>query len=609
MRWCIIVIACLLVLPLVASGVWLYGNDHWPPLLDVAATEMRVRDVGSAHTPLVGLYGRIGPTLDPGNHPGPLSFYLLAPMYRMLGGSYWALEVSTLVLHCMAIVLVVWIARRRAGLPGAMAAGMLLATLELGYGLLVLTEPWIPHLPLLWFVVFLGAVWSVACGDPWLLPLAAASGSLCAQTHLAYLAVCGGLGVFAFVLVTASWARARWHGVGARAPARPVAVAAAVLALLWAPPAIDEVIRRPGNLSIIRDHVLHAPAPPIGRRTALGLMLERLDPVPLVLHAFTDPGVLGGVWAHGEKRRGFVVFVLWIGAAAVATRLGDRSLLAFHAVVAASVVAALLAISRIVGFPWNYLMLWAWAIGATMLLGIVATAARAVWSRTSEPFRRRLAPAGALGVVAIGLCAIRLAATVGVVDWRTARAAAAGWGVRAAVQLDRLAADTAVAIHRGVGASAGDTGRYLVTWDRMSEGLGFVNELERRGLRIGVLKPFGPLTGQHRVLGSDDATARVHLASEGSLSRWRGTTGAVEVAFDDSRTPQDIEESAQLRARVIADLHEQGREDVIAAADREFNGVDLDGVSPWTLMGIHLMRQIGGPAAVFIVPVADSGTK
>jgi hypothetical protein len=108
-----------------------------------------------------------------------------------------------------------------------------------------------------------------------------------------------------------------------------------------------------------------------------------------------------------------------------------------------------------------------------------------------------MAPAEALGLVVIGLCGIRLAATVGVVDWGSARAAAAGWGTaRAAVQLGGLAADAAGAMNRGVGASTGDTGRYLVTWDRMMEGLGLVNELERRGLRVGVPRPLGPWTGQ-----------------------------------------------------------------------------------------------------------------
>ena len=49
----------------------------------------------SRHTPLIGLPGRIGTYPDQGSHPGPLSFYLLAPTYRLLGSSSWALEAGT----------------------------------------------------------------------------------------------------------------------------------------------------------------------------------------------------------------------------------------------------------------------------------------------------------------------------------------------------------------------------------------------------------------------------------------------------------------------------------------------------------------------------------
>jgi hypothetical protein len=88
--WSVLVVGFLLAVPLILTCTWLYANDRWAPVLDLAVTELRVRDVGTAHTPLVGLFGRFGPMgNDQGSHPGPLSFYLLAPVYRLLGGSYW----------------------------------------------------------------------------------------------------------------------------------------------------------------------------------------------------------------------------------------------------------------------------------------------------------------------------------------------------------------------------------------------------------------------------------------------------------------------------------------------------------------------------------------
>ena len=55
-------------------------------------TEFRVRDVGGRHTPLIGLPGRIGTFPDQGSHPGPISFWLVAPGYRLFGSSAWAME-------------------------------------------------------------------------------------------------------------------------------------------------------------------------------------------------------------------------------------------------------------------------------------------------------------------------------------------------------------------------------------------------------------------------------------------------------------------------------------------------------------------------------------
>ena len=52
-------LAAALILPL-AVAVVAFHKPTWTPVLDLAQTELRVRDVGTAHTPLIGLPGRIG---------------------------------------------------------------------------------------------------------------------------------------------------------------------------------------------------------------------------------------------------------------------------------------------------------------------------------------------------------------------------------------------------------------------------------------------------------------------------------------------------------------------------------------------------------------------
>ncbi len=86
----------LVSVPLVVALI-AFNRPQWHPIADLAQSELRVRDVGTRHSPLVGLAGRIGPWTDPGSHPGPLSFWALAPVYRLLGGTAFAFSASALV--------------------------------------------------------------------------------------------------------------------------------------------------------------------------------------------------------------------------------------------------------------------------------------------------------------------------------------------------------------------------------------------------------------------------------------------------------------------------------------------------------------------------------
>ena len=110
-------IAAIVASPLLLAAV-LLATRPWAPVLDMAMTELRVRDVGSRHTPLIGLPGRIGNFPDQGSHPGPLSFYLLAPFYRLTGSTAWGLELGSVAINTAAVALFVWIGHRRAGLLG-----------------------------------------------------------------------------------------------------------------------------------------------------------------------------------------------------------------------------------------------------------------------------------------------------------------------------------------------------------------------------------------------------------------------------------------------------------------------------------------------------------
>ncbi|HET6948752.1 MAG TPA: hypothetical protein VFI47_00145, partial [Acidimicrobiales bacterium] len=339
-------LAAVLAVPVVAAAVAV-RHPRWYPLVDMAQIEWRVRDVGLSHPPLVGLGGRIFGYGTQGSHPGPLSFYLLAPVYRLLGSTSWALQVSASVLNIGALAATVWAAHRRLGLRGALLVAAGLAVLVRLYGTALIVYPWNPFLPVLFWTLFLVCVWGVLCDDLVLLPVAVAAGTLCAQTHIPYVALVGGVGAAVVAALVVAFLRRR-DDPGARRSLLVWSGASAALgAVLWAPVFVDQLGGSPGNLSIIVDNFRHPSDPPQGLGAAWPLFLDHLN-------------VLNILRGHRELFAspvpGLVLLAVWAIAAAAAVLRRERTLVALHATVGVALVVGLVAISRIFGPAWYYLL-------------------------------------------------------------------------------------------------------------------------------------------------------------------------------------------------------------------------------------------------------------
>jgi hypothetical protein len=586
----------VLLLPLVLAAMATARRATWFPVLDLAMTELRVRDVGGAHTPLIGLPGRIGTFEQQGSHPGPLSFYLLAPTYRVLGSSAWALQVATLVVHAMAMGTALWIARRRGGLRTVLAVGALLAVLAAAYGFPVLAEPWNPYLPLVWWVAFLLAAWAVADGDWVVLPVAVLAASACAQTHLPYLGLTGAIGVVAVVL----------GGLGSRGMSRrvavvPVAVAVAIAAVLWAPVVVDEVANDPGNASLLRGHMLEPPEATAGLATGARTVVEHLDLRRLAgaseggRGSLVDPSHTAG----GSVLVGSLVLVLWGAAAITAWRLGTASLLRLHVVVAAGLALGAYSTARVFGPIWYYLTLWAFGLAVLAVVATGVTAAVVVERRLDPDHRAR-----SRQVTTVALCALVAIAVASLVARVPGLDPPAERMSRA---LGLVLDPTEEALLAGEGAADGSSGRYVVTWSDAlhigSAAYGLVSELQRRGLDVGAM-PWAavPMT-EHRVVADGEATAVVHLATGAHIDRARQVPGAVEVARADPRTAAERAEFDALRAQVGDDLVAAGLGDLIPRVDGNLFGAALHpDLDPATRRRIGRMLDLGAPVAVFVAP-------
>lgn len=581
-----------LAVPFVVALIAL-ATSHWSPVLDLAMTELRVRDVFGRRTPLIGLPGRIGNFPDQGSHPGPLSFYLLAPVYRLLGSSAYAMLVATAVINVGAAWTAVWVAQRRGGRRLVLGVGAVLMVTMAWLGASLLTQPWNPYLPLVSFVVVLLSAWAVLDGDHRLLiPLVAAS-TLCAQTHVPYLSLCVALCAVAFGAVGWRWWRASARD---RGTATSVGVAVAVGAVLWLPVFVDQFRRDPGNITMLRRHFLNPPESPMGLRAGVKTILAHFDVTHIVSGAlsrsdyFIDnlDDLAGGRWTIGA-----LVALAWVAAAAVSVQLEDRRIVRLHLVVAVATAVAFLSTARIFGKVWYYLTLWSWSIA---LLAVAAT----IWTCVAwwEVGRRGRLPVGRLAAVIMVL-----AGSVFLVD----AAQVEPPEERLSRVLTEIVDPTADALRSGVGAADGYDGVYAVVWQDAyyfgSQGYGLISELERLGFKARAYDTFRvPVTPQ-RITNPAQATAEVVLVTGGYIEEWRARPDVFEVAFFEPRNNDELAEFERLRAESKKILLDAGMGEAAELVDSNLMGAGLvprlpAGVEPMLVR----MLVLGQETAVFIAP-------
>jgi hypothetical protein len=555
-------LTAVLVVPIVIAVIAV-RSPPWYPLVDLAQIEMRVRDVGTSHPPMTGLGGRIFGLNTQGSHPGPVSFYLLAPVYRLLGSTPWALQVSAAVLNVAALGGTVWASHRRWGLRGALLVAAGLAVVMRMYGTVVLLYPWNPYMPVLFWILFLVCVWGVLCGDLVLLPLAVAAGCVCAQTHVPYLGLVGGVGLVVIGGLVWQYRRARRDAAARRRVVRWTLAALGLGVLLWVPVFVEQVGGDPGNISVLVDSFTDPTDQPVGASTAWTLLTEHLNPVRLL---DADRSMV-----PPPQGPGIVLLAVWAASAVAAARLRDRTLVTLQVVVAVALLLGFITISRIFGTTWFYLTLWAFGTATLALLAVVATAAVALgrvladrpdrFGRVGGVARFERAPLVLLGVAVLVPTALLARAAPDTADA----------DVDESNQLGAVIDPTVDAIEDGV-IAGGPDGTFLMTWadpiNLGGQGLGLMLELERQGYDARASRSQEVSVRDHRVVPASDADAEIHLAvGVTNIELARSRPGSVEVAYHDPRTPEQVERYAALREQVTDSLIAAGLDQLSPEVD------------------------------------------
>jgi hypothetical protein len=508
-------------LPLAVSAVALIvdvGGDYLPTG-DYAYIEMHTRDVGH-HPVLIGLYSRVD-----WSHPGPAAFYLLSLPYRLTGGASIGVNVGALLINGAAIAGMALVARRRGGTPLMLFTLVGCGVLARALGADFLRDPWNPSITVLPFGLLLFLCWEMTAGGSWALPVAAGVASYCVQTHIGYAPL-----AIPLVVWGTAWLVVHARGAGRRRRRGLVhasLIAVAVVAVMWLPPLLDQLVHSPGNLTRIaryfdepdaKAHTLAQGYRVVGAQFGLApdwiagqhklspFLVGETDlvssaPAPVLLLPFV-----------------LAVLVLWRRRSSEGLRLA--------ATFGVALMLGVIAVARTIGPVNDYRLRWTWVLGMTA--GIVV--AWAAWTLVAGRWSR--AEGGALVPIAVTLLVVLAGANA---------VAAARAGTPASGPKKNWSSTMAALIPPAARALPAGEGEVLVHYTSLETLLhapGIVLGLERRGFNAKVEPDPATRFGEHRVHRGGAVRAVLTLVSGADALSTR--PGARLVAFWGARPKADL---------------------------------------------------------------------
>ena len=335
------------------------------PIGDMAVLEIYIRNALSGQL-MVGPYSRFG-----WHHPGPVYFYLLAPVYRLAGGTTASLAAGAAVITVASVALLAWLGARSLG---PRSSSIVLASIVLYLWRVpdLAASAWNPHvvvLPTVALVVAGAAAWG---GDLALLPIVVALASFIAQTDAALVPVVA-------VVALAATAGTMSADGRKRGALRPLYAALLVGAALWLVVVAEEITHSPGNLTLLWRFFVgaHGQGQSFAQASvAWAAMLT--SPVASVI-SLAGGGTFETDRAATSMRLAVAILVMLAGAA-IWGRKHSPALARLASICAVASLVALWSVTRIEDRIMDHEVFWISAIGA-LNLGVVAAALAAPISR------------------------------------------------------------------------------------------------------------------------------------------------------------------------------------------------------------------------------------
>lgn len=467
------------------------GAVDAPATSDIAVIESYVR-MATRGQLLVGAYSRYQ-----WHHPGPLPFYLMAPLYSLGGARTAALHAGAAILSLASIAWVVAICwRRRPTLMLPVAAALALYAWRAGEAM---ASPWNPHLPVLPVAALVVTAADVVAGAAISLPMVALLASVAGQAHVALVPVSLVLGAVAVARAGVGAVR----GEAASEWRRALTVTAVVLMVCWMVPVYEQLTASPlGNLSELRQFFMHSAATGQPLHVAVSvwsdMLLGLLRPDFYVAHGwpFVESPVLWAEWGS----------LLLLGALTSATvrafLVRDRFQVALSSLTLLCAAVGLWSATRIGETIFDHDLFWLCGIGAVGL----ASVSEAILNAARVAVAGRLWTAARVGtLVAVG---VAVASAAGQVQVAVAQSRAPSDEARQARGLADDLEQFLVSNHRQ---------RPFVTIDQDSWGVvaGAILDLQKRGRLVSVEEDWVVMfTPLFRRNGAEDAIVHVAMPAE-----------------------------------------------------------------------------------------------
>ena len=382
-------LALLTALPLLAYFVYLFHHpiERFALSGDYAGLELATRYVPSGRT-LLGPYSRFG-----FSHPGPLYFYVLAPVYALWGSTSTGIFAGACAVNVISVMTIVAAMRVATTRMHAVAVALVLLGWLGAFGD-ACAIPWNPLVVVLPLIAFL-VLAALVCNGWWqALPFAVLAGSFAGETHLSTIPAVVGITVATAAIVVVRVRRG--HPMGRTGKVYALA-GLAVLVFAVAPPLLEELVTPDGNITKLahffasRKEPMRAFASAVSDWTlATSWLPDRLfagslmvEPYPAVMASDAPLATL----PSGAVRTTLVLAVAAAAASVLAVRRRDYPSVALLGLGVLMSVLSALSLRAIVGVNFIYLLFWTTAATTVMWMGVLAAFGTALAARIEKGAR------------------------------------------------------------------------------------------------------------------------------------------------------------------------------------------------------------------------------